>query len=299
MSTDAIRPNNWGRWGDTDERGAANHQTPDVVKAGAGLVRQGKVYSLALPLRTQKVPVFPRRTPPMHFMTLDGGDYAAGFERKGGFQSADDYIIVGTHATTHVDALAHIWYGDQLYNGFSGNTIRSNGAERCGIDKIRSLVGRGVMLDLCKHKGVDRLEKSYAITPDDMVACAAAQGVEMRPGDVLLLRTGWLKTFYDQGSQAFFATEPGIGIDAAQWIANMDFAAVGADNYGVEVVPTEDGQPGIPVHTRLIRDYGVYLMELFDLEELARDQVYEFLFVAAPLMITGGVGSPLNPLAIA
>ncbi|MBI4182800.1 MAG: cyclase family protein [Proteobacteria bacterium] len=298
MASEPGRANNWGRWGAEDERGAANLITPERLCAAAGLVRRGRVYSLALPLQSRDVPVLPRRSPPLHFMTLDGGDYTAGLTRKSGFKSSDDYLALNTHGTTHIDALAHAWYGSEIYNGFSETTIRSGGARRCGIDKLGSLAGRGVLLDLCRHKGVEPLEKGYAITPDDLTACAAAQGVALGEGDVLVVRTGWLKVFADQGPGPFFAGEPGIGAAAARWIADAGIVAVAADNFGVEAIPTEDGETA-PVHRMLIRDFGVYLMELLVLDGLARDQVYEFLFVAAPLRITGGVGSPLNPLAIA
>lgn len=294
----AQPPGNWGRWGAEDERGAANLLTPELLRAAAGLVRRGRIYSLSLPVQSKGVPVGSRRSPPLHFMTLDGGDYAAGLKLRGGFQTSDDHVSLGTHVTTHIDALAHVWYDDRLYNGFAGDTVRSSGAKRCGIDKLRHLVGRGVLLDFCKLKASDPLPAGYAITPEDLRQCATLHGVALREGDIVLIRTGWQKTFAEKGNDAFFASEPGIGLAAAEWLAQAGVVAIGCDNYGVEVVPTEQGRPA-PVHGLLLRDYGVYLMELLVLDEPARDEVHEFLFVAAPLAITGGAGSPLNPLAIA
>jgi kynurenine formamidase len=289
---------NWGRWGKDDERGAANFADAGCIKLASSLVRTGKVYSLAIPLQSENVPVLPPRSAPQHYMRMDGGDYAAGLKRKGGFQTSDDYIALGTHTTTHIDALAHVWYDDRLYNDFSANTVRSNGAKHCGIDKLRHLVGRGVLIDLCAHRNVPHLASGDIIKPEHIEDCAKAQGTEIRQGDILLVRTGWMGVFKRDGREAFFKGEPGIGRNAAEWIGNKGVAAVGCDNWGVEVIPVEGDIPG-PVHRRLIRDFGVYLMELFDLDELAADRVHEFLFVAAPLRITGGVGSPLNPLAIA
>lgn len=289
---------NWGRWGEKDERGAANFISPELLRDAAGLVKRGKVYSLSLPIQQRGVPVFPRRAPCLHFMTLDGGDYAAGFSRKGGFQTSDDYISLPTHGTTHIDALAHVWYDDQLYNGYLGSSVRSTGAAKLGIDKLKHLCGRGVHLDLCAWQGVDHLPGGYVVAADDLRACAAAQGVDVRKGDIVLFRTGWQQVFAKEGGPKFFEQEPGIGLDAARWLGELGVAAIGSDNYGVEVVPTEHGDPA-PVHRMLIRDYGMYLLELFVLDALAKDQVHEFLFVAAPLMITGGVGSPINPLALA
>lgn len=135
------------------------------------------------------------------------------------------------------------------------------------------------------------------ITAADLQQCAARQGTEIRRGDIVLFRTGWQQVFRDQGSGAFFQSEPGIGLNAAHFLADLGVAAVGSDNYGVEVVPTENAEPS-PVHRLLIRDYGVYLMELLNLDQLAADRCFEFMFVAAPLKITGGTGSPINPLAI-
>lgn len=289
---------NWGRWGQDDERGAANFITQDGVRDAARLARSGRVYSLSLPVQSSQVPVLPRRAPVQHFMTLDGGDYAAGLSRAGGWQTSDDYLALPVHGTTHIDALSHVWYDDQLYNGFPGSSVRSTGAQRCGIEKLRHLVGRGVLLDLCAHQGVASLAGGQVITSADLESCAQAQGVALREGDIMLFRTGWRKTFVEQGNAAFFKQEPGIGKQAAEWIGQRHFAGIGSDNYGIEVIPVEGDRPG-PVHRRLIRDFGVYLLELLDLDQLAHDRVYEFLFVAAPLMITGGVGSPLNPLAIA
>ncbi len=244
---------------------------PAASSCASSLVRTGKVYSLAIPLQSENVPVLPPRSAPQHYMRMDGGDYAAGLKRKGGFQTSDDYIALGTHTTTHIDALAHVWYDDRLYNDFSANTVRSNGAKHCGIDKLRHLVGRGVLIDLCAHRNVPHLASGDIIKPEHLEDCAKAQGTEIRQGDILLVRTGWMGVFKKDGREAFFKGEPGIGRDAAEWIGTKGVAAVGCDNWGVEVIPVEGDIPG-PVHRRLIRDFGVYLMELFDLDELAADR---------------------------
>lgn len=298
--TDAIdmRERNWGRWGADDERGAGNLLTPERVAAAAGLVGRGDVYPLALPIGARTTPVPPNRPGPQHYMTRDGGDFAAGLRRKGGFETTDGVVMMGEHVGTHIDALAHVSDEGQMFNGHALSEVRSNGAARCGIERLTSLVGRGVLLDVCALKETDRLAPDYVVTDDDLEACAARQSVAVEPGAIVLVRTGWLSTFAHEGAAAFFRTEPGIGMAAAGWLAARDVAAVGADNYGIEVVPTEDGRPG-PVHRALVRDCGIYLMEMLVLDDLAAAGVSEFLFVAAPLPIKGGVGSPINPLAIA
>ncbi|PQO24204.1 cyclase [Rhodobacteraceae bacterium WD3A24] len=297
--TDAIdmRERNWGRWGDDDERGAGNLLTPERVAAAAGLVGRGDVYPLGLPIGARTTPVPPNRPGPQHYMTRDGGDFAAGLRRKGGFETTDGVVMMGEHVGTHVDALAHVGDEGRLFNDHPLSGVRSNGAATCGIEKLPAIVGRGVLLDVCALKGTDRLDPQYVITDDDLAACAERQSLTVEAGTIVLVRTGWLSTFREEGAAAFFLTEPGIGMAAAEWLAARDVVAVGADNYGIEVVPTEDGRPG-PVHRALVRDCGIYLMEMLVLDELAAAGVPEFLFVAAPLPITGGVGSPLNPLAI-
>ena len=293
-----MNGNNWGRWGADDERGAANLISPEILRSAAGLVRRGIPYSLALPIQHQGTPVGRQRVRPIHLMSQDSGDFRDGHTHPGGFCDADDFIGLSTHTGTHIDALAHVWYADRLYNGFPASTVTSAGAQRLGIDKLRSLVGRGVLLDLCRYRDVDHLPAGEIIKPQELEACAQAQRVELHVGDVLLVRTGWIRTYDDKSPDAFFTSNPGLGIEAAEWAGAHGFAAIGADNFALEVHPSESGFIG-PVHMRLIRDFGCYLMELMNLEELARDMVHEFLFVAAPLLVTGGVGSPINPIAIA
>jgi len=290
-------PGNWGRWGGADERGAANFATPERIARAAGLVKKGQVYSLALPLQRQGLPVNPERSSPTHLMSIDAGDFAAGLEIAGGFCTADDYLAMHTQTGTHLDGLAHVWYDDMLYNGFPANSVRSSGAGHLGIEKVGHLTGRGVLLDVATHLGVPHLAPGQVITPDDLEACAREQGTAVEEGDILLLRTGWLETYGDEHPDRFWQSNPGIGVDAGEWVGERNIAGIGVDNFAVEVHPSETGNIG-PVHMRLIRDFGCYLMELVVLEALARDRVHEFLFVAAPLPIAGGTGSPINPLAI-
>ncbi len=289
---------NWGRWGAEDELGAANLIEADNVRAGAALVRSGRVFSLALPLDAKHVPVTPGRAPPQHFMRTDGGDYAAGLKRGDGFQTTDDVISMPVHAGTHIDALCHVGDADFLFNGYPLSSVRSAGAKKLGMEKLRSLCTRGVLLDLCALHGVATLPKGTVITPEDLEACEARQGVRVTPGTVLLLHTGWLGALPTMGTAEYLSGEPGIGMAAARWIADRGVPAVGADNFAVEVIPTEN-RGAAPVHRMLIRGCGVYLMEMLVLSELAAAGVHEFLFVAAPLPITGATGSPINPLAIA
>lgn len=280
----------WGRWGSEDERGALNHIGPGQVQRAAGLVRTGQVVSLAQPL-SPKTPVPKHRAGVQHFMGRDGGDYAAGARRPGGFQFAEDTVVLPLHIGTHIDALCHAWCDDCLYNGFPGQGTRSTtGALRCGIDKMGPIVTRGVLLDLVRLRGAP-LHPRASIGRTDLEAAAA---VDIEPGDAVLIRTGWQES---QGSDVSFNEEPGIDEEAALWLAERGVAMVGADNFAIEAMPFPAGTV-FPVHQRLIRDYGIPLLEGLELKPLGSQGRDEFLFVAAPLPVVGGTGSPLAPVAV-
>ncbi len=286
----------WNRWGAEDERGALNFIGPDQVRRASALVRTGEVLRLAQ-LLSSRTPVPSHRCGLQHFMGRDGGDYAvAGSKRPGGFQFAEDTVVMPLHIGTHVDALCHAWYDDKLYNGYLGDTIRSTtGAARLGVEKMPPVVTRGVLLDLVRLKG-RTLVPGEAINAADLQAAAAAAGVMPGRGDAVLLRTGWLES--QKGvKKPDFDTEPGIEIEAARWLATRDVAIVGADNFAVEVLPFAAGTV-FPVHQCLIRDYGVPLLEGLMLDPLVASGRHEFLFMAAALPIVGATGSPLAPVVV-
>ncbi|GAA1532607.1 cyclase family protein [Nocardioides humi] len=296
------RPSNWGRWGDDDQRGAANLATPEVTRAAAQAVSTGIVISLADEVRRDRVPIAPARNPVTHLMSMDGGDFAAGFAMPGSDHGvADDYMFIACQGTSHVDALCHLWYDRRLYNDFSPDRVRSYGATRLGIENLVHLVSRGILLDVAAWRGVPHLEDKDRIGADELQEICRAKGIRLRPGDVVLVRTGW-RLVHDLDPTRYHASSPGITFDAARWLARQDIAAVGADNIAVEVMDSPhsfaDDGPAPECHKLLIRDCGVYLFELLNLEDLAANDAVEFMFVAAPLRITGGAGSPVNPLAI-
>jgi kynurenine formamidase len=285
----------WGRWGERDERGAVNLIDFAKVKGAAHLVREGRVISLAQSL-SPDTPIPKHRAPMIHLMGRDGGDYAAGGKRPGGFQFAEDTMVVPMHFGTHIDALCHAWYDDALFNGFSGNTIRSTtAATRCGIDKMGPIVTRGVLLDLVRLNG-GPLQAGTPIRKSEIKSALEVAGSELRVGDAVLLRTGWLESILGT-SEADFSTEPGIDVEAAEFLAEAGAALIGADNFAVEVLPFPSGKV-FPVHQRLIRDFGVPLMEGVMLKPLAETGATIFCLMAAPLPIVGGTGSPLTPIAI-
>ena len=290
MSKDA-----WGRWGAEDERGALNMIGNEEVRRAAALVRTGQVVSLSQPL-SPRTPVPKHRAGIQHFMGRDGGDYAAGARRPGGFQFAEDTVVMPLHIGTHIDALCHAWCDDCLYNGFPGQNTRSTtGALRCGIDKMGAIVTRGVLLDVVRLGG-EKLDPRASIGRADLVRAAEVASVEIGPGDAVLIRTGWQESVAGS-SDVSFDEEPGIDVEAALWLAEAGVAVVGADNFAIEAMPFPAGTV-FPVHQRLIRDFGIPLLEGLVLQPLAERGAGAFLFMAAPLPVVGGTGSPLAPIAV-
>lgn len=316
---EAVR--NWGRWGPDDQFGTMNFITNDLVHTSAGLVRTGKVFSLGVSFDSAgpQGTTAPFRTNPIHLMTIDGGDAASFAQHVKGWDHSvaaalgamfddglmrfnDDYIIMPLQAATQWDALSHVYYEDQLFNGYPADTVTSFGATRLGIETIgrRGIVTRGVLLDVARARDVSYIELGSPITPEELEDVAARQGCEIRSGDILLIRTGWWERFLATRDGA--AHGSGLSWRCAAWLHEHDIAAVAADNVAVEGSDAEVDGVFLPLHCLCLRDMGMMFGEMWDLGALSRDcltdGVYEFQLVAQPLLVTGGVGSPLNPMAI-
>lgn len=287
-----MSESNWGRWGSEDQRGALNTIDNGKVVEAAKLVRQGRIYNLAIDLDQETTPFSRRRAPVLHLMSID----PAGAKRQvvDGFDYADDFIVMPVQSGTHVDALCHIWEEGKLYNGFSSDEVTTFGAERLGVEQLGGIVTRGLLLDVAGFEGRS-LSASEEISAEQLARCAAAQNLEVMSGDAVLIRTGWM-TMMIKDRDRFIREEPGIGVEAAQWLARHDVALVGCDNMAVEPLPFVDSLS--PVHRLLICRYGIPLLELVDLETIAKESIHEFLFVLAPLPLVGATGSPVRPLAI-
>jgi len=292
--------NNWGKWGEDDEHGAMNYQSPETVLAGARLIQRGEVFSLAIPIE-RGGPLFSTRLPPHHFMVSTGAD-AAVTETPFGF--TDDYINMPLQGSTQWDALSHVYYDGAFYNGYPLNTVTSEGAQKLGIDKVRDrFVGRAVLIDIVRYKGGE-LEPGYGITREDIEGALDAQDSEVKRGDMVVIRTGAVPHFYASGPQVrqnWQSKQTGITKSVIPWIKEMEISAIAADNLGIEQSPNPDGQDW-SLHGNILRDLGVFIGEIWWLEELAadcaRDGRYEFFLSAPPLNIPGAVGSPLNPIAV-
>jgi len=196
---------------------------------------------------------------------------------------------------THIDALCHAWHDDQLYNGFSSHGTRSTTrAVRCGVEKMGPIVARGVLLNVLDASG-KALAKGTPVTRTDLQQSAGRAGITLERGDVVLIRTGWLETMLPDPH--YYDGEPGIDVEAGRWLAEAGVAVIGSDNFAVEHIPFPKDAV-FPVHQLVIRGYGIPLLEGLVLQPLAAAGATAFLFVAAPLPIVGGTGSPLVPLAI-
>ncbi|MHB8528099.1 MAG: cyclase family protein [Caulobacteraceae bacterium] len=295
------RLSNWGRWGDDDRLGTLNHLTPDRVVAAARLVKSGKVIDLGLPISSKGIqPAGGPRNNPIHIMSITPLD-----RLSPDAVYADDYIIMPLQSVTQWDGLAHVGYDGMLFNGVPADTVTTmNGSTVLSIHQVaeKGIVGRGVLLDITRIEAVDRLPRGYAIEPANLEAAEEAQGVVVKAGDILLVRTGWIRNFLqDNSPAAYWNGEPGLSLACAKWLYEREVAAICSDNWGVEVSDPE-ARAGLPLHNVLIRDLGMTLGEIFDLETLAQDcaqdGVWEFFFTAPPLKVIGGVGTPITPLAI-
>jgi kynurenine formamidase len=307
----SAKYSNWGRWGKDDQRGTLNHVTQADVVAAAAMIRSGKRISLALPVDANgpQIGGFGRFNP-IHLMFRDGGDVVAGTivdDFYGGndrhIRGTDDMIIMPLQSGTQWDALAHIMFEDTMYNGFPARQVTSKGAHVNDITQAKDgIAGRGVLLDVARHKGVDALDPGYAISADDLEECSRAQRVSVGRGDFVLIRTGQLGQRRGNWGDYAGGPAPGLGFASVPWIAEHEVAGVATDTWGMEVLPNESPDVFQPLHCVFIVAMGLYIGEIFDLEELgadcAGDGQYEFFFCAPPLPISQGVGSPVNPMAI-
>ncbi len=312
LSDAAEKFKNWGKWGPDDELGTLNYTQPEDLVAATRLVNKGKVISLALNFdqygpqgaRT-KYPV-PGRINPLHVMLRTGTDAYSGVLDQRGIRAADDLVIMPLQCGTQWDGLGHVFYENSMWNGYDCREVTSFGAQKCGIEKTKNkMAGRGVLLDVARVFGKPALDDGYAITGEDLDRSAAAHGVKIQRGDFVIVRTGQMETKLASGSWDGYAggDAPGFSFDTLDWIQRNQIAAIASDTWGCEVRPNES-ETGInqPWHWITIPMMGLTMGEIFYLAELsvdcAGDGVYEFLFVAPAIPITGAVGSPTNPLAI-
>jgi kynurenine formamidase len=305
------RYSNWGRWGDDDQCGTANHITAAMVRDAAALVRTGQVVGLGLEFNQNGPQTGANgRFNCLRYSVATGSDHVQGRQRWAGgplprqMGFADDTVVLHLQSATHWDSLAHIFHRGQMYNGYPADEVTAQGAAHNGAEALRAkLVGRAVLLDIPRAKGVEWLDDGYAITADDLEAAAEHGKVKVGTGDILLLRTGQMARCFKQGWGTYAGGDaPGLSFLTIPWLANRNVAAVASDTWGVEVRPNELPDSFQPFHIPTVVYMGLLLGEMFDFEELAAacadDGRYEMLVSAPPLGFTGTAGAPPGPVAI-
>jgi kynurenine formamidase len=297
----ARKVNNWGRWGEDDERGTLNLVTSEVVQRAAACVQTGRAFSLAIPLSVDgpQTGAIPGRSNPVRTM-LTVNEPFTGDPTE--ISISDDVVFMGLQAATHWDSLAHVSYGGRKYNGHPASSVSDQGASHLGIDRVGPLVSRGVLLDVARALGVSRLEPGTGITPEDLDTAERLAGVTVEPGDVVLLRTGHIQLLHEGRRRDYGTPSPGPTMACALWFHDRDVAAVATDNMTFEVYPGERKDCLFPLHLLDLVEMGMLQGQNFDLEELAvdcaNDGVYRFLLEASPEPFVAGLGGPVNPVAV-
>jgi kynurenine formamidase len=287
---------NWGRWGKDDERGTLNFITPARRAAAAGLVRTGEAVSLALPLATEYAADNP--SPVTHLMEQVGHD-------AGRRAYSADYFALAPHghSVTHLDALCHVFYRGKMYNGFDQSEVGSHGANKCAIDLTRDgISGRGVLLNIPKIKRVEWLNPGEPIFPEDLEAAEKDHGVITGEGDLLFIRTGRAHRRKTVGAwNTMREGMPGLDASCLQWLHDRKIALLGSDSTS-DCVPSGYEHLARPIHTGALVMMGVHLIDNADLDTLAKTAArlgrYAFQVTIAPLILSRGTASPVNPLAL-
>jgi len=288
----------WGRWGERDRRGALNYLEPDRVVAASRLVQEGTTVTLSLPMNTKAAEDNPE--PAVHYMTTTP-DLEAG---PGELRFAKDFVGADYHndGHTHIDAFCHVIYDGSLYNGAPATAVTAEGAVDDSIEVLANgLVARGVLLDIPRVRGVPWLDPGQHVFRNDLEAAELEQGVAVAEGDVLLVRTGHTRRLVELGPWDTANAKSGLHPTAMPFLAERRVAVLGGDGNS-DTAPSGTEGVDFPIHVLALNAMGVHLLDYVQLEDVLaaceRTGRWEFLFVAAPLRITGGTGSPLNPLAV-
>ena len=280
------------RWGADDQRGAANRITPAKVMQAKDLIRQGRIYQLGR-VYEAGMPLPATRHYSLHIPQA----YITAGTNQGIYHDEVVSAEIG-QVGTQFDGLGHFGIGELFYNGNRrADFATPGGLTKLGIENVGPIFTRGVLIDVAGLKGVAQLAGGYEITVADLKAALTRQKVQITPGDVVLIHTGW-GALWMKDNAKYLATAPGIGLAAGQFLADAEVVVVGADNSAIDVSPNPNPSLSVPVHQLLIARNGIYLHENLATEELARDSVYEFAYVFSPLRLKGATGSPGNPIAV-
>ena len=315
----AERVSNWGRWGPDDRIGTLNLIDAAARRRGVAAVVDGEAFPLGIPMSAAEgiqMGFIEGRVNPTHTMVAVDAPQT---DDPGWVAFSEDVVTFAMQCATHWDGLGHTSYGAGpggriLYNGYPASSITEDGASLLGIQQIRTLVSRGLLLDVARAKGQELLEPGYPVTPDDLDAACALAGVEVEPGDVVLVRTGQAAHLALEGRPgiggaaparnllAYTWPTPGLTVATAAWFHDRDVAAVAIDTLILEVYPCESEDLFLPVHVLHLVEMGMTQGKNWFLDDLAEacaaDGRYTFLLDATPLPFTAAVGSPVNPIAL-
>jgi kynurenine formamidase len=283
------------RYGASDTLGAANEIGPEQVRAAAALIKTGQRLGLAQVLS----PTSPARRWRYwrHTLVVDHllpSRYAG----SNGQSFLEESVAGALHSGTHLDGLAHIGIRENAYNGLAYESlVEADGLLALGIDAVPPFVTRGVLLDIAALRGRPALRPGEPITVDDLETASSRAGIEVRKGDIVIVHTGW-GALWDDDDPTYSQLEPGIDVDAATWCTDRRVSIIGADNWGVEVFPSQPDDLRFPVHQHCLTRYGCYLLENVRTQEIATAGVTEFCCVISPVRLRGASASMVNPVAI-
>ncbi|MFW5957803.1 MAG: cyclase family protein [Desulfosalsimonas sp.] len=258
------------------------------------LLEKARIFDLGQPIYPG-MPHHPNQPPFGYVLLKKHGDITAGDQE---ISFLNDLFMMGGHTGTHLDAIGHVACDNKVYGDtdISGLQDYQNGLGKFGIDETAPVVRRGILLDIAALQGVDVLANDFAIGDKEMSEACSRQGVEIRKGDVVLIRTGWIR-YWDDRKKYLSVKDgvPGVVESGAKYLASKQARFVGSDTTAFDKVPPHH----LPCHVILLKENGIQIMEMLNLEELSDGRTYEFLFIALPLKIRGGAGSPIRPVAIA
>ena len=292
-------------WGAEDQAGGSNWITPEKVLEAVRLVRTGRIYEVGQ-VYEKNMPSFGQRT----YALLSPGSPTYSFPGANSLVANDEFLCAEIgQVGTQFDGPGHIGMRmsmadgavkDVYYNGFTGDEMYNPyGLQKLGVENVKPIVTRGILIDVAGYAATESLPNRYEVTVEDVRGALEKQGMsesDLRPGDALLFRFGWAR--YWTNPSRYSHEPPGIGVEVAKWVVERKASMVGGDQGGTEVQPASNPELSNPVHQELIMKNGIFNLESLTLDELARDQVYEFLFVFTPIRFKGATGSPGRPIAI-
>lgn len=274
--------------------GAGKYLSQEVTLKATRLVKRGCVYRLGQVLSTD-VPQLDDNPAIAHGRRFKVNRMS---KVRPGSGALSESMELSTHTGTHIDAFGHWYKDDRLLNGKGVEEVwtTTDGLSSLGMETCPPIVTRGVLLDVATHEGVEMLESGEEINSGELRKVAAEAGVNVEAGDAVLIRTGWSK-LWARRDLRYIREEPGLGREGAEWLAGRGVVAIGADNWAIDAIPASQPRKR-DVHEVCLAEHGVYLIENLDLEELAKDRVFEFLFLALAPRLKGGTAFPIEPVAV-